>query len=205
MRLAQLKHQLATPLTNIWWELEHLQIGGKLDHHQQLKSILTQLQIVLDLIRPRDVQELKYVNFSPDSVIRQILADYRKPYGVRCHFHSGSKRLLVYGCPDLFAEIVINLINNAAEAYNHNHAKRDIIIDLLPAMQGITIVVGDHGQGMYWWQKIVVGLRGISFKKIKSGLGLYRVNHLLHHQFHGDLRLISRFGKGTLAVVYLPL
>jgi signal transduction histidine kinase len=203
-QLAQTIHQIATPLTNAWWDVEQLLSKSK-RHRRQLQAVLAQLKVVLTAIQQRDSKEIGQVNFSPEVVIKKILTDYHKPYGVCCYFQAGNKKLQMHGCPDLFAEIVINLINNAAEAYEHNHAEREVVIELMPAMQGITLVVGDHGQGMKWWQKTMASWGGVSFKKIKSGLGLHRVQRLLHEQFDGKLELISRPGRGTLAVVYVPL
>lgn len=197
--LAHFKHQLATPLTNLWFTLNNLSPS-------QLKTqALDQFLQLNRFFHDRESRERPAKVFTPCRTINHLLDTYQKPYQLKCHFTLTTKiPKKIYGREDHFNEIVTHLLNNAAESYHQNCYARPIAISLVEAGSGLNLIVGDNGCGMNKLQQFLVVNHQHSFKKIKSGLGLARVQHLLRAEFAGKLIIFSHRGKGTITIAHFP-
>ncbi len=211
-----LVHQLATPLTNILFILENLENitkQNKNNYSEITKKLLdreiliaiSETKRIFQLIKNRETEDLDKTKFVPDLIIEKILRSYQKPYLVNCFFRKSKRKLVIYGQQEVFIEIISHLLNNAAEAYQQNLTNREISVEVIKAMNGLNLIIGDNGKGFTWWQKILATHKNVSWKKIKSGLGLYRAKNLIKQKFGGQLKIFSIPNKGTIMIVYLPL
>ena len=197
-------HSISTPLTNVCLQLEYL-IDQKIIHSDTLSPTLSEIKKIFSFLHHRESRVIENINFYPVKMIKQLLTSYQKPYNVVCSYHYPEKNIIFHGNPDHFEAIVIHLLNNAAEAYCCNRTNREINIDIVLAAQGLSLIISDHGEGIPWYKKHLIKFKGISFKKIKSGLGLHQVNQLIKHEFDGKLKIISLPYYGTMAIAYFPL
>ncbi len=197
-------HQVATPLTNALLFLERGIEKESTKVKKELKLAHEELQKAIKLLQNREAKNLEKTNFSPIKTLENILTHYQKPYQVNCQLQTDQKNYSFYGHEEAFAEIVIHLLNNAAEAYHDHSCARPIQLTLTEACNGMNLIIGDHGRGMNWWQKLIATYPKISFKKVKSGLGLPKVKRLLKEEFDGELKIISKVCAGTLIIAYFP-
>lgn len=200
-------HQLSTPLTNsLWWLEKSLEEKSTTASFEQknLELARQELKKVFQLINKREAKNLQKTNFSPTKVVQDLLQTYQKPCRISYQFQTINEQLKLYGKENVFREIVTHLLNNASEAYYDHCSQRFISITLVDARHGLNLLIGDHGRGMFVWQKLMVARRGISFKKVKSGLGLWQVKKLLQEEFDGKLEILTQKQRGTLIIVYFP-
>lgn len=196
-------HSLSTPLTNSLYFLErHLEKA--LEQSKDLLMAKTELQKVFAFLRNREAENLQRTNFILKKTIKELVQSYCRPYKLKCHLQLNKNKICFYGKENKFVEIMNHLINNAIESYPEIKTDRYISVAVVEARHGVNVIIGDHGRGMNWWQKLLARWRGISFKRVKSGLGLHYAYFLLKKEFGGKLTIISESQRGTMMIVYFP-
>jgi sensor histidine kinase regulating citrate/malate metabolism len=197
-------HQISTPLTSVMLGLEEIQAQPEKSTHE-IKWLISEMKKVAATLQDRTSEDLLRENFSPAQIIQELLSAYRKPYHLKCHFVAPKTCPEFFGRSDAFAEIVTHLLNNAAEAYQQNKSDREVSLELIPGRSGLNLIVADNGRGICWWQKLLLALPGVSFKKQPSGLGFYRAAKLVKQEFDGQIQVMTTPGRGTIVIVYFPL
>ncbi|MBQ6436323.1 HAMP domain-containing histidine kinase [bacterium] len=198
-------HQAMTPLTNLWLDLEAHELEDD-NENVDWVTMREQLKLAVELLNgEREKLDLEKEVFSPVAVVEEIVRTYRKPYQVKLTLCKPQKAITLFGREDKFAQMMICLLNNAAESYYSGQIKREVAIHLEIVARKLYVMVIDGGRGMYWWQKAIVTQPGISFKQVKSGIGLTQVKQILSDEFDGCLKFLSEPHLGTLAVALIPL
>ncbi|MDO5561277.1 MAG: ATP-binding protein [bacterium] len=200
----ELIHQFSTPLTNCLYLLEGY-LEKTFSPAEELLLAKGELEKVFALLNNRQAKNLSNTNFSPATVIQKIIHNYRKPYSLRLYFQNWPQKIICRGRADIFEQIILHLLNNADESYPPLCTQKEISITLIKASSGLNLIIGDNGQGLSWWKKLIIRGKNISFKKVKSGLGLYQVAKLLKKEFNGKLTFLSEKNRGTLVIVHFPL
>ena len=219
----QALHDVATPLTNVMLDLDdwsQTATSGDVsaDITSRLESLRSQMQAAFSFLRPfaRDANNNEKQAFSAYDLVEEIINTYQKPYHVHCSLEGAAKESLplLFGCPQDFAQIVIHLLNNAAESYPCQRVERQVAVSLTYHWNSLRLGVIDHGDGMnpleVWsllhprWRFLLSPWTG-SHKSFRSGLGLARVHHLLQTSFHARLECTSRRHCGTQMTVIFPL
>jgi len=204
-------HQIATPLTNVFLDLETLNTQVQEDQKIQLnlEETMTQMQTVITLLRrqARSVDDLHKQVFCPAQEIERIINNFHKPYRVKCQLFTDQKlsKVTIFGSREHFQQAIEHLLNNAAESYHIARTNREITIRLETDRQGLSIHVSDCGRGISKWKQPMIYWRTISFKKIKSGLGLFEATKIVQEEFGGELSIKSGQDRGTTASIFLPL
>ncbi|HWE71971.1 MAG TPA: ATP-binding protein [Stellaceae bacterium] len=118
-------------------------------------------------------------------------------------FAAGSAEIAIDG--DRFRRVIINLVDNAAEALLTAGARphRITVSTWLDARQ-VVLTIGDNGPGIPAdiLPKVFEPL--FSTKSFGTGLGLATVRHLVE-QHRGTIEIASESGKGTVVTVRLPI
>ena len=110
----------------------------------------------------------------------------------------------VFVDPDKFKRVVVNLIDNAAEAIEGSHV-REIFIGTAPGAvpDAVELTVADSGPGISAEDKEKLFLPYFSTKKRGTGLGLAIVNRILtEHQ--ATIRVEDRRPMGSRFIIEVP-
>jgi len=109
------------------------------------------------------------------------------------------------GIPGRLAQVVTNLVTNAADALKEKGGGR-IVVGMVAEPEGLCLSVKDNGTG------IPAGIQQKIFEPMfttkpfgeGTGLGLSIVNDIVTAEFGGRIELHSEAGKGTTFLIHLP-
>ncbi len=124
--------------------------------------------------------------------------------GIRLEKDLGTNLPRVFVDPDKFKRVVVNLIDNAAEAIEGSHV-REIFIGTAPGAvsDAVELTVADSGPGISAEDKEKLFLPYFSTKKRGTGLGLAIVNRILsEHQ--ATIRVEDRRPTGSRFIIEVP-
>ena len=107
--------------------------------------------------------------------------------------------------PDQMKRVVVNLIDNAAEALERSLRKEIWVRSTLaPDRDVVEIIIEDSGPGITPEAKERLFLPYFSTKRSGTGLGLAIVNRIIA-EHHGSIRVEENFPTGTKFVIELPV
>jgi len=208
---ATVAHELRNPLgsiKNTTAALRKATLAKSIDLERPISRIERSIgrcdQLVSDLLdytRRRDVV-LKPANL--DQWLSEVLDEHQVPAGVVLDRHFSAKGTIVSLDDDRFRRVVINLVDNAAEAMQEpGNSERKISVHTQTA-NCAEIVVRDTGPGISpdVLPKIFEPL--FSTKRFGTGLGLPTVKQIVE-QHGGTIEVTSEIGQGTTARIKLPL
>jgi signal transduction histidine kinase len=111
---------------------------------------------------------------------------------------------IVQADPDQMKRVVVNLIDNAAEALEQSLRKDIWVSSALDTERDmVEITVADSGPGIPPEDKERLFLPYFSTKRSGTGLGLAIVNRIVA-EHHGSIRAEENFPMGTKFVIELP-
>jgi PAS domain S-box-containing protein len=112
---------------------------------------------------------------------------------------------IVQADPDQMKRVVVNLIDNAAEALEQSLRKEIWVRSALASDRDVVeITVEDSGPGIPSEAKERLFLPYFSTKRSGTGLGLAIVNRIIA-EHHGSIRVEENFPTGTKFVIELPV
>ena len=101
-------------------------------------------------------------------------------------------------------QVINNIISNAIQAYNGEPDKN---IDLIAQISDnkLELIVRDYGPGLPKVVQENLFKKMITTKgKSGTGLGLFMSYSNIKAHFHGDMRFVTKEGKGTSFIITLP-
>jgi two-component system nitrogen regulation sensor histidine kinase NtrY len=124
--------------------------------------------------------------------------------GVRIETRLASGRLMVQADSELLRRVLVNLIENAAEAME-GAPLRELLVEtrLQPAADSVEIVVADTGHGISPEDKDRLFLPHFSTRNRGTGLGLTIANRIVA-EHHGAIRVEDNQPFGTRFLIRLP-
>ena len=112
---------------------------------------------------------------------------------------------MVLADPDQMKRVVVNIIDNAAEALEQSLRKEIWVRSTLaPERDVVEITIEDSGPGITPEAKERLFLPYFSTKRSGTGLGLAIVNRIIA-EHHGSIRVEENFPTGTKFVIELPV
>ncbi len=106
------------------------------------------------------------------------------------------KELKLIGCRAIFQRLLIDLINNAKQAYETNLPNKVVLITAkLENEREFSLSVSDGGKGISLFRKKLIKYGGMIFKDHNSTI--YEINQLAKKEFKTKLKIISQTNKGT--------
>ncbi|MDR0463049.1 MAG: HAMP domain-containing histidine kinase [Pseudomonadales bacterium] len=208
VKIKELKHALASPLTNIIYSLELLTMeGGKIDllKSDELKSVLHSVDQLRALVGGRETTMIGRETFCVVDEIKQLAKAYHKPYNVQIIISVPNESIHLCGKKETFISIMHALMDNAVEAYPKNQGDRKIHISLAMLSGRIAIFINDSGCGISQPANLFFKMRYFSTKEYKSGLGLSSVIDNLAKEFKGKLSHETKKNIGTTMIVEIPM
>ena len=100
--------------------------------------------------------------------------------------------------------VVVNLVDNAAEALQDSIVKRLWVSTRLTDADSVEMIVADTGSGISTEDKSKLFLPYFSTKERGTGLGLAIVNHVLH-EHHATIRVEDNRPTGARFLVDFPI
>ncbi|MBI3679211.1 MAG: HAMP domain-containing protein [Acidobacteria bacterium] len=102
-----------------------------------------------------------------------------------------------------FKRVVVNLVDNAAEAMQDSLVRRLTVVTQAPTPETVELIVADTGCGISPEDKEKLFLPYFSTKGRGTGLGLAIVNHILG-EHHGQIRVEDNPPAGARFIVEIP-
>lgn len=206
--VASLAHQIRTPLSAAMLYAGHLSSQALPIEQQQrfaarLKSRLHELehQVRDMLVFARG--ELPLADHLPVSELMQHLRQAAEPHlqDTRVRWQCDVQHGLLVCNRDTLVGALLNLLHNAIQATGTD---RLLKVHAYRRGQQLRLVVTDNGSGMDERTLACLGEAFFTTKTTGTGLGLAVVKAVARAH-HGELRLSSRPGRGTCAMLILPL
>lgn len=132
---------------------------------------------------------------------RRLLQDRR----VTLSFTPGVDSAYITGDPSSLFEVLVNLLRNAADAYEGRPGGIDVRLDRVG--DRLHLRVQDHGVGIPPENLELVFEPGFTTKEFGkgSGMGLALVRGMVQEVFSGSVHIDSTVGAGTTVTVQLPV
>lgn len=218
--VAQVSHDLRTPLASLHGYLETLQMKGpELSEHERSDYVATALRhserlgrLVSELFELAKLEAQESVPhpeaFAPAELAQDVVQKFRlaaEQRGVELAMELGDDRLVVADI-GLIERVLDNLIENAL---NHTPAGGRVILRVGRSMQGVTLTVRDTGCGIPEADLPHIFDRfrqagGRDRGGDHAGLGLAIAKRVL--ELHGsDISVCSRPGEGATFAFTLPV
>lgn len=217
--VANVSHELKTPLTSIKGFLEVIETSAKDDPQMQKKSIkimqaqANKMQILIDdlllLNRIEQQEHIKHrdkVNIT--EVLKEVISNYStlaNKKNITIKFTNSKNDFLVKGNKEKLTVLFKNILDNAIKYSSPN---TEISFEMNSKNAKVSITIQDQGIGIP--KKDILRIterfyRSDNGKKLKiegTGIGLSIVKHIIN-QHEGELRISSMEGKGSEFIVEL--
>jgi two-component system phosphate regulon sensor histidine kinase PhoR len=217
--VANVTHELKTPLTAILGYVETLQ-DGAIDDAKNRKSFLQKIhdqssrlhELITDVLELSRIESGRYVeSLAPVDVVKvcrtaqdllRAKAEARR-VTIRCGLPDG---LSVQGHEDGLLRVMVNLLDNAVK---YSPEGGTVAVAASRSGDRIAVSVRDEGPGIPIESQSRVFERFYRVESSRSrqaggtGLGLSIVKHLVE-RMRGGVRLESREGRGSLFTIELP-
>jgi signal transduction histidine kinase len=158
-------------------------------------------RIINDLLDYTRVKELRVAEIASDPWIEEVLSEQHLPAGIELERHLTADCMIAID-PERMRRVLINLIDNAAQAMPEDARERKITVTTASADDHFELVVADSGGGIPHdiLPKVFEPL--FSTKSFGTGLGLPMVKQIVE-QHSGTITIASEVGKGTRVTVRL--
>jgi signal transduction histidine kinase len=112
------------------------------------------------------------------------------------------KSLKLYGDPNRFRQIIMNLAANAIESYcDIKRDTKDVTISVQEdSKDSVVILIQDHGKGIPAAQQASIFEPFYSTKQEGMGIGLFSVKQIVEEYFAGTIEVTSKRGETTFRV-----
>ncbi|MBQ3222131.1 MAG: PAS domain S-box protein [Clostridia bacterium] len=218
--VANVSHELKTPLTSIKGFVETLQAGAinKPEMAQRFLKIINLetdrlTRLINDILSisklesgdenlPKERMELRHAA----SDICEMLRLHASQKDVTINMNAGNEACYVLGNPDRIRQMLINLIENAIK-YNKDGGQ--VHVSVYASGDTVNFTCADTGIGIpeehipRLFERFYRVDKGRSRKMGGTGLGLAIVKHIVN-SLGGMIEVQSKFGEGTEFLVTLP-
>jgi PAS domain S-box-containing protein len=165
--------------------------------------------IITDLLDYTRIRQLRREKVPLDSWLAEVLDEQQIPERIALVREFAAGDPIVSVDADRLRRVIINLIDNAAQAIEgdreeSNSAPPGICVRTRMAAERVEIEIEDGGPGIPpdIFKRIFEPL--FSTKGFGVGLGLPTVKQIMEHH-GGNIEMISEPGRGTRALIWLPL
>ncbi|HXP30321.1 MAG TPA: ATP-binding protein [Stellaceae bacterium] len=163
-------------------------------------------RIITDLLDYTRMRELNCMPVSADPWFREVLAEQHPPEGIELVCDLAAPNCEINCDSDRLRRVVINLLENAAQAIADRNGAPERRITVRTRSSGPTFefAIEDTGSGIPSDVLPKVFEPLFSTKSFGTGLGLPMVKQIVE-QHGGSIEIFSEVGAGTRVVVRLPM
>jgi two-component system phosphate regulon sensor histidine kinase PhoR len=217
--VANVSHELKTPLTSIKGFLEVIETSAKDDPQMQKKSIkimqeqANKMQILIDdLLLLNRIEQQEHIKLKErvniNEVLKEIISNYSElaiEKNINIKLINSKKDFLVKGDKEKLTVLFKNILDNSIK-YSLSNSRVSFEVNSNNAK--VLIIIKDQGIGIP--KKDILRIterfyRSDNGKKLKiegTGIGLSIVKHIIN-QHEGELRISSVEGQGSEFIVEL--
>ena len=213
---AGIAHEIRNPLSGIYIYLKALKkIYNQMGDITKVVSIIDKIEAasykiesiikrVMDFSKPGQPQFIM-ANLNPyiDEVTKLTSVSLRKN-GIRFEKYLDPDLPECFAEPHLIEQVILNLINNAAEAIKEFQGKKLIVLKTFKKNHSIVISVKDTGPGIPLSRQSKIFDPFYTTKPNSSGIGL-SICHRIILDHGGSLKLQATENPGAEFVIELPL
>ncbi len=217
--VANVSHELKTPLTSISGFVETLRLNENIDvntrnrflgiiesESNRLKRLIEDI-LLLSFIEGKDhiAKEIVFID-EVFSEVKEITQSLAKAKDLVIHYEIQNKYLRVMANRDYMKQVMLNLMDNAIK---YSNSASDIYVSIGNKDDKVIISVKDEGVGIPEEDLSRVFERFYRVDKARSrdvggtGLGLAITKHIVKHM-DGNIEVKSELGKGSEFIVSLP-
>jgi PAS domain S-box-containing protein len=210
---ATVAHELRNPLSairNTIFAIRESLLGKGIELERPLNRVDRNIQrcdrIITDLLDFTRMRDLNRVEIDADSWLEDVLAEQRLPDGIALIRDFASAGQRVNFDPERMRRVVINLVENAAQAMGDAATPGGGSITVRTRAGGgaFELAIEDTGSGIPAEVLSKVFEPLYSTKSFGTGLGLPTVKQIVE-QHGGTVEIASQAGVGTRVAVRLPL
>ena len=206
---ATMAHELRNPLSairNSLFAVKETAANKGVDLERPIsrveRSVARCDRIINDLLDYTRVKELHLTELAPDPWIEEVLSEQRLPAGIELESRLDADCMIAID-PERVRRVLINLIDNAAQAMPEGAPERKLTITTaLIDDEHFEFAVADTGAGIAPETLPKVFEPLFSTKSFGTGLGLPMVKQIVE-QHGGTIAITSEVGKGTTVTVRL--
>jgi len=212
--IGNIAHQWRQPLNALGLVLQNIKKAyerGKLDDEYLEKAVnkgkmLTQkMSSTIDdfrnLLKAQKIREHFNINDTIEEVLNMTQMSL-KNHNIEIEKHLDIKSE-IYAYPNELFQVLINLINNAKDAYIENNKSGKIIINAYENEKEFIISVEDEAGGIKLDEINKVFEPYFTTKDSGTGIGLYMSKMIIIKDFNGDLK-VENSEKGAKFIIILP-
>ncbi|HXR86313.1 MAG TPA: ATP-binding protein [Stellaceae bacterium] len=205
---ATMAHELRNPLSairNTLFAVKETAASKGVDLERPItrveRSVARCDRIINDLLDYTRVKELHLTELAPDPWVEEVLSEQRLPPGIELERRLDADCVIAID-PERVRRVLINLVDNAAQAMPENAPERRITVTTALVDDCFEFVIADTGGGIPpdVLPKVFEPL--FSTKSFGTGLGLPMVKQIVE-QHGGTITIASEVGKGTAVTVRL--
>jgi PAS domain S-box-containing protein len=208
---ATVAHELRNPLSairNTVFTVRETLAKSGINLERPLSRVERNIQrcdrIIADLLDFTRIRDLNRAELEPDAWLDDVLNDQRMLDGVVLKRDFGAAQRRVSIDPERMRRVIVNLVENAAQALAETNPPECAITVRTRASAGIfELAVADTGPGIPADVLPKVFEPLFSTKSFGTGLGLPTVKQIVE-QHGGTVEISSKRGHGTEVVVRLP-
>lgn len=210
---ATVAHELRNPLSairNTLFSVKEMASGAglKLDRpiSRMERSIERCNRIIADLLEYARKRELRRASVDFDTWLKEVLAEQQVPAAIALVEDFGASGRTVAIDGDRIRRVVINLIDNAAQALGEmppDDGERRITVHTAADNETVELKVEDTGPGIAPENRAKIFEPLFSTKSFGTGLGLATVKQIVG-QHGGTIDVDSTVGQGTCFTIRLP-
>jgi signal transduction histidine kinase len=210
---ATVAHELRNPLSairNTVYTFREVAASKNLNLDRPIERVERSItrcdRIISELLDFTRVRELRKNVTTFDKWLDEVLNDQKLPAGVVVVRNLSAPGYAISFDSDRMRQVVINLIENAAQAMNggDNPASNGrIVVTTAARLNAFELVIADNGPGISAENLAKVFEPLFSTKSFGTGLGLPMVKQVIE-QHEGTVDIASTPGKGTKVTIRLP-
>jgi PAS domain S-box-containing protein len=214
----RIAHELKNPLTPIALSAERIarQLDrGALstDSHRVLRECAATISREVESVKTLADEFSQFSRFPKaqmvpcdlNAVVRNGLGVFEgRLEGIEAHVDLAPDLPRVHVDPDQFKRVVVNLVDNAAEAMRESMVRQLMVITRATSADSVELLIADTGCGISVGDKEKLFLPYFSTKGRGTGLGLAIVSHILS-EHGGRIRVEDNRPAGTRFFIEVPV
>ncbi|HEY3918592.1 MAG TPA: ATP-binding protein [Stellaceae bacterium] len=205
---ATMAHELRNPLSairNTLFALKETAVAKGIDLERPISRVERSVArcdcIINDLLDYTRIKELRLSELAVDPWVDEVLSEQRVPTGIEITRHLDAGCMVAIDL-ERMRRVLINLIDNAAQAIPEDARERRIAVTTAIVEDRFQLVVADTGSGISPEVLPKVFEPLFSTKSFGTGLGLPMVKQIVE-QHGGTITIASELGRGTQVTVRL--
>lgn len=194
-------HDMMNPLTSIILSINSTKSQELQEAAQNLSTFINSMQKQL---QNKSIKDLFKISEAINESI--LLIKYKALYKNIRIINITQHDCSILGNKNNFIRSILNIINNAMEAYDDcKKEKQDVIIKTYIEDKHINVSISDFGCGISLKNKNKIFRYFYTNKKDGTGIGLATTNHIIKKDFNGTIDFETQLNKGTTFIIKIPI